>query len=295
MRRSQVTQTAAEKGKRFQELHDGPGIFLMPNAWDAGSARILEDAGHPAIGTTSAGIVCAMGRPDYGGMIGRDEMLTACRAIAEAVDIPVSGDLEDGYGQTPEDAAETMRAAIDAGFAGGSLEDHPGPGGIPLADPEAMADRIRAAREAIDAAGQPFVLTARAECYLAGHGDPSRPGHGGGNAFGDSLARLKIYADAGADCIYAPGMTNADVIAANVQGTGAPVNVLVGIHDFPLSFERLEELGVRRLSIGGSLACAALGLVHRAAATMMEGNIDYFDGALGHSQLCDLFRREEAQ
>jgi len=287
-----VTRSAVEKGTRFVELHNGSEMFLMPNAWDAGSARMLEDAGHAAIGTTSAGIVYAMGRPDYEGLIGRDEMLTACRNIAEAVDIPVSGDLEDGYGQSPEDAAETMRAAIQAGLAGGSLEDHPGPGGTPLADPQAMADRVRAAREAIDTTGQPFVLTARAECYLVGHGDPSRPGKGGGDPFSNSMARLKLYTKAGADCVYAPGMTDADEITASVQDTGAPVNVLVGIRNFPLSFEKLEELGVRRLSIGGSLSCAVLGLVHRAAAAMMEGNIDYFDGALSHSQICDLFRRE---
>ena len=247
------------KAQAFYDLHQAPGCFVMPNAWDAGSAKLLAAAGaFPALGTTSAGIAFSHGLPDYEDRLPRAVMLQACAAIAEAVELPVSGDLEAGYGAGPGEVAETMHLAIEAGLAGGSLEDHLIGGEHALYDIEAAAERVATAREAIDAAGLPFVLTARAECYLTGHPDP----------FAESVRRLNRYREAGADCLYAPGQTSADEIARLVREVDGPVNVVMGLAGAPFTVNELAAMGVKRISVGGSLARASYAAVKRAAAEM---------------------------
>ena len=249
-----------DKARAFLDLHRGAGCFVMPNAWDAGSARLLAAAGFPALGTTSAGIAFAMGLPDYEDRIPRAVMLEACAAIAAAVDIPASGDLEAGYGDTPEAVAETMRLAIEAGLAGASLEDHLVGGENELYGLEAAAERVAAARAAIDASGIPFVLTARAECYLTGHPDP----------FAESVRRLNRYREAGADCLYAPGQTGAEEMARLVREVDGPINVVMGLAGAAFTVNELAALGVKRISVGGSLARASFAVV-KAAAEEMAG------------------------
>jgi 2-methylisocitrate lyase-like PEP mutase family enzyme len=190
-----VTTDLKAKAQAFHDLHRQPGCFVMPNAWDAGSARLLVAAGFPALGTTSAGIAFSRGLPDYEDRIPRAAMLEACAAIAAAVGVPVSGDLEAGYGATPGQVAETMSLAIEAGLAGGSLEDHLVGGANELYDIEAAAERVAAARDAIDASGLPFVLTARAECYLTPSPSPcagsTATGRPGPTAFTRRARRLR--------------------------------------------------------------------------------------------------------
>lgn len=263
----------------FLKRHtDGP-MIRMPNAWDAGSARIMEAAGAEAIGTTSAGIVYTMARPDYEGDLSRDECLRAVEAICNAVDIPVSVDSEDGYGETPDDVAETFRMMIEAGAMGGSIEDHRLTGGNELASAEETVERIQAARGAIDKAGVPFVLTARAECFLVPHDDP----------LNDSLKRIKVYEAAGADCLYIPGLRKRDQIAALLDAVDTPVNVLIGMKGFDIPLDELAAMGVRRISTGGSVMCATLALLRDAVSGLQTGGLGYLDNIIGHGELTKLF------
>lgn len=255
-----MTGDLKAKAERFGALHREPGCFVMPNPWNAGSARILAAAGFPALATTSAGIAFGLGLPDYADRVPRARMLEECAAIAAAVDLPVSGDLEAGYGDRPEDVAETVRLAIAAGLAGGSIEDHRAGTGPPLYELEEAAERIAAARAAIDAAGLPFVLTARAECYLTGHPEP----------FKESVRRLNAYREAGADCLYAPGQKGIEEIGALVREVAGPVNVVMGLAGHDLSVDALAQCGVKRISIGGSLARAGLELVKAAGEEMRD-------------------------
>jgi 2-methylisocitrate lyase-like PEP mutase family enzyme len=264
------------KARRFADLHQRAGTFVMPNAWDAGSARLLAAAGFPALATTSAGIAFARGLPDYEDRVPRAVMLEACAAIAAAVEVPVSGDLEAGYGATPEAVAETMRLAIAAGLAGGSLEDHLAGGEHRLYDVEAAAERVAAARAAIDASGLPFVLTARAECYLVGHPDP----------FAESVRRLNRYREAGADCLYAPGQRTAEEIGRLVREVDGPVNVVMGLAGATLTVADLASLGVKRISVGGSLARAAYAAVRRAASEIAgPGTFTYAANAIPDAEM----------
>jgi len=258
--------------------HQGP-MIRMPNAWDAGSAKIMAAAGAEALGTTSAGIVYTLGRPDYEGALSRDECLKAVQAITTAVDIPVSVDSEDGYGDTPDAVTETFRLMIEAGARGGSIEDHRLTGGKNLMSITETVERIHAAREAIDASGIDFVLTARAECFLVGHPDP----------LDESLKRLKAYEDAGADCLYAPGLRTREQIAAVLGAINKPVNVLVGMKGFDIPLDELDSMGVRRISTGGSVMCATLGLVQAAVRGLGIGKLDYLDGMITHDKLTMLF------
>ena len=272
------------KAQAFLDLHAAPGAFIMPNAWDAGSARLLAAAGFPALGTTSAGIAFAMGLPDYEDRISRAVMLEACAAIAAAVDLPVSGDLEAGYGTTPEEVGETMGLAIEAGLAGGSLEDHLAGGAHELYDMEAAAERVAAAREAIDASGFPFVLTARAECYLVGHPDP----------FAESVRRLNRYREAGADCLYAPGQRSAEDMARLVREVDGPVNVVMGLKGATFTVAELAAIGVKRISVGGSLARVSLAAVKAAAEEMAgPGSFTYAASAIPDGELNAFMAGEE--
>lgn len=273
----------AEKAKTFRALHQGDGIFVMPNAWDAGSAKFLAAAGFPAIGTTSAGVAFTLGRPDYANQISRDEMIDRIGAIVAAVDVPVSADTESGYGPKPEDVAETMRRAIAVGAAGASVEDAAWEDGATrLMDPARAIARVRAARAAIDASGATLTLTARAECYLVGHRDP----------FAESVRRLNLYREAGADCLYAPGMRDAETIGALVREVDGPINIVAGLAGKPLPLAKLRDLGVRRVSIGGSLARATFAVIRRAATEMAEtGTFAFAEDAIPDAEISAFFGR----
>ena len=237
----------------FLELHQREGRpLLLPNPWDVGSARLLESLGFEALATTSSGFAATLGRLDYG--ITREEALDHAAAIAAAVDVPVSADLENGFGDSPEDVAETIRRATETGLAGGSIEDSTGQDDAPVYTLDAAAERIAAAVEAADGS---LVLTARAENYLYGRDD-----------LADTIARLQAFEAAGADVLYAPGLTKLEDIREVVHSVGKPVNVLA-LPDAPTVGE-LAEAGVRRISVGGTFAFAALGAVVDAAQELLE-------------------------
>jgi 2-methylisocitrate lyase-like PEP mutase family enzyme len=277
-----MTDDLLAKTTRFRELHEREGLFLMPNAWDAGTARILAAAGFAALGTTSAGVNHSNGRTDYDYSVSRADMLADCGRIAAAVDLPVSGDLENGYGDSPEEVAETITESIRCGLAGGSIEDHSADPAQPLYELELAVARIRAAREAADASGLPYTLTARAETYLVGHPD----------AFGEAVRRVNRYREAGADCLFVPGVKDAETIGTLVREVDGPVNVVMGLVGAPLSLDQLAELGVKRISIGGSLARAAFAVVRRAAEEMRDhGTFGYAAEQMSDDELNALMRR----
>lgn len=271
----------AEKAAAFRALHAEPGAFLMPNAWDAGSAKILAEAGFEALGTTSVGIAALFGRPDYQWAVSRKEMLEACAGIAAAVPLPISGDLEAGYGDGPEACAETIRLSAEAGLVAGSIEDHTSDSDKPLYDLSLAVERVRAAVEAAEATGMDYTLTARAECYLVGHEDP----------MAESIRRLNAYHEAGAHCLYAPGQSTAEQIGTLVREVAGPVNVVMGLAGSSLTVAELQDLGVRRISIGGSLARACLGLIRRAAEEMAsQGSFSFAEGQIANGELIKLFK-----
>ena len=248
-----------ETGRRFRRLHES-GTFLMPNAWNAGSALLLETAGFQAIGTTSAGIAFSLGKADTAGVLTIDEALDEAARIAEAVSVPVNVDAENGYGDSPEAVAECIRRCIDAGAVGAGVDDYTWDPARPLYDRALAANRIRAAREAADTSGVPFVLTARAECYLYGVPD----------AFAESVVRSNLYREAGADLLYTPGVAKRDEVAALVREVDGPMNFVVGKGTADYTLAELADLGIRRVSIGGSLLRAAFSLAERAAAEMKD-------------------------
>ena len=275
-----MPESIAAKARAFKELHHGPDIFLMPNAWNAGSAGILASTGFAAIGTTSAGIVFSLGRPDYEGRLSREETIAELGRIAAAVEVPVSADLEAGYGPGPEDVAETIRQAIAAGAVGGSIEDYTGDPAAPLFAPDLAAERIRAARAAAEDSGIAFTLTGRAECYLVDHPDP----------FAESVRRANLYREAGADCLYVPGVRDAETIAGLVREIDGPLNVVVRLTGEPFSLAQLRDLGVRRVSIGGSLARATFATIRRAAEEMAHsGTFRFSRDAIPDAEMCALF------
>jgi len=266
-------------GRRFQRLH-GSGTFLMPNAWDAGSALLLETVGFEAVGTTSAGIAYALGKADAAGALTMDEAMDETARIAGAVSVPVNVDAENGYGASPEAVAECVRRCIDAGAVGAGIEDYTWDPSHPLYDRTLAVERIRAAREAADASGMPFVLTARAECYL--YRVP--------NAFAESVARSNLYREAGADLLYTPGVRDRDEVAALVREIDGPMNFVIGKGMADYTLEELGELGIRRVSIGGSLMRAAFAFAERAAAEMKErGSFTWAADQLGPADFERLF------
>jgi 2-methylisocitrate lyase-like PEP mutase family enzyme len=276
-----MSETLHAKAQRFRDLHLADGAFVMPNAWNPGSARVLAAAGFQAIGTTSAGVTFSMGLPEYEYRVPGEFMLEEFGRIAAAVDIPVNGDLEAGYGDSPEAVARTIRRSVELGMVGGGIEDHTGDPDARLYEAEHAADRIRAAREAADASGIPYTLTARAECYLVGHPDP----------FAESVRRLNLYRAAGADCLYAPGTRDAETIAALVREVDGPVNVVMGLAGAAFSVDELAALGVKRISIGGSLARATFGVIHRAAREIAEaGTFGFAAEAMPEKDLSAIFR-----
>lgn len=250
-----------ERGSVFSALHSSDSIFLMPNAWDAGSAMMLAALGFPAVATTSAGICYSLGQPDSEVAVSRDVMLDRVRSIADAVQLPVSADLQAGYGSDPEEVAATIQRAILAGVVGANIEDSAGDPEQSLFSIEEASARVQAARREADVSGVPFVLTARTDAYLLGVE----------GAFAVAVARCNAYRAAGADCLFVPGATDQKTIAALVREIDGPMTVVMGLSGSLLSVAQLGELGVRRVTVGGSLARAALGLVRRAASEIAQG------------------------
>ena len=259
-----MTDTQTEQAVRFLALHRTRRPLLMPNAWDAGSARLLASLGFQALATTSSGYAATLGRLDYS--VTRDEALAHAANIVGATELPVSADLENGYADRPEDVAETVRLAIDAGLAGCSIEDFSGDRENPLYDLELAAERVAAAAQAANGERARLVLTARAENYLHGRPDVD-----------DTLARLRAYEDAGAHVLYAPGLTDPADIRRIIESVARPVNVLARPGLPPIA--ELAELGVSRVSVGGAFAFAALGTLEHAARELLD------QGTYGYAEL----------
>jgi 2-methylisocitrate lyase-like PEP mutase family enzyme len=278
-----VAATQADKAQRFQALHARPGAFVIPNPWDAGTARILAGLGFEALTTTSAGLAFTLGRRDGRGAVSRDETLANAKAIADATDLPVAADLENGFGDAPAAAAETIRLAGEqAGLVGGSIEDSTGDPARPIYDFGHAVERIAAAAAAARALPFPFVLVARAENFL--HGRPD---------LDDTIRRLQAFEAAGADALFAPGLTRAEDIRAVCTAVGKPVNAVMGLKAAPFSVADLAALGVRRISVGSALSRAALGAFLRAAREIREqGTFGFADTALPYAQANDLMAGE---
>jgi 2-methylisocitrate lyase-like PEP mutase family enzyme len=276
----EAMDTQKLKAQRLRDLHTGPKAFLMPNAWDAGSARMLASHGFPAIASTSAGIAFSLGVPDYAGAVTQAEMLSAIQRIARSVDVPVSADLEAGYGVEPEQVAKTIELAIASGAVGGNIEDFTGDASAPLFNPSLAAQRIRAARVAADRSGLAFTLTARTDCYLADLQD----------AFAQAVQRANLYREAGADCLFVPGAADATTIAQLVKEIDGPLTVVMGLKGASLTVSQLEDLGVRRITIGGSLARTTYGLIRQAAQEMAgKGTFGYCSQQIPDAELCAFF------
>jgi 2-methylisocitrate lyase-like PEP mutase family enzyme len=269
--------STAEKRRRFHELHRS-GCFVIPNPWDVGSARYLQALGFKALATTSSGFAWTQGRPDAG--MSRDAMLVHLREIADATDLPVNADFEGGYARDPEGVAQSVRLAVETGVAGLSIEDSTGDAAKPLYPLDDAVARMRAARKAIDQSGGDTLLVGRAECFLVGRPDIE-----------DAISRLQAYANAGADCLYAPGIRSPEHIRRVVESVAPkPVNVLVG-SSIPLTVADIAGLGVRRISVGGALARAAWGGFVRAAKALAEqGRFDGFADAVSHDTLQSLMK-----
>jgi 2-methylisocitrate lyase-like PEP mutase family enzyme len=252
--------TQAERAAHFRRLHDTRPLVL-PNAWDAASARVIEMAGAPAIASTSAGVSWAHGRAD-GQTLRREEMLQAIRAMVEAVAVPVTADIEGGYGRgSADDVAETVRALVAIGAAGINLEDSPGRDGEPLLEPAAHVERIRAARDAARGAGGDLVINARTDVYLFQVGAPE-------TRFDAAVRRANLYREAGADCLFVPGVIDAGTIAALAKAIAGPLNIMA-MSGAP-STSQLAQIGVARVSVGPGIALVALAAARRAARELLE-------------------------
>jgi 2-methylisocitrate lyase-like PEP mutase family enzyme len=271
-----MSRTVVEKRAAFKALHTS-GCFVLPNPWDAGSARYLQSLGFQALATTSSGFAWSTGHADN--TLPRDAILAHLREIVEATDLPVNADFENGFGRDPAEVAQSVRLAVETGVAGLSIEDSTGNAAAPLFSIEAAVERISAARRAIDETGGETLLVGRAENFLAGSPD-----------LDDTIARLKAYAAAGADCLYAPGIQTREQIEAVVAAVAPkPVNLLIGSTS-ALTVQDVAALGVRRISVGGALARAAWGGFMQAAQSLVQGRFDGFAGAASGAQLNALFQ-----
>jgi 2-methylisocitrate lyase-like PEP mutase family enzyme len=282
-----MTLSQSDKALKFRALHKLPAqigapietgpeakAFIIPNPWDAGSARILAGLGFEALATTSAGYAFSLGRRD--GMVTRDELLAHCRAIDEATSLPVSADLGNCFGDDPKTVAETIRLAAATGIVGGSVEDATGDDAHPIYDHGLAVERVAAAAEAVRSLPFPFVLTARAENFLYGRHD-----------LDDTLLRLEAYSAAGAEVLYAPGLPNLAAIEQVCKALAPrPVNVLAGIKNLNFPVTQLEAAGVRRISLGGALARTAIGALLGAAREMREhGTFNFVNSAAPTSEI----------
>ena len=266
-------RTLAEKANTFKALHEREGAFIIPNPYDLGTARLLAHLGYEALATTSAGCAFALGQRDY--TLTRKQVLAHAAEIVSATDLPVSADLEGGFGDDPETVAATFRLAGATGLAGGSIEDATGRQDNPIYEHELAVERVRAAAEVAKALPFPFMLTARSENYLVGKTD-----------LNDTIARLQAYQEAGADVLYAPGLRSKEDIAALVSSVDRPVNVLMALQGVHFSLAELSAIGVKRVSVGSALSRAALGAFLRAASEMKEeGTFTFADEAISY---CDV-------
>lgn len=266
----------------FRSLHES-GCFVLPNPWDAGTSIFLQHLGFKALATTSAGFAFSKGLPDGPGAVERDVMLEHFREIVEATSLPVNADFQNAYADDAEDVAANVQLCLETGVAGLSVEDSTGRVDEPLYNFDLSVDRIKAARAAIDKSRVPAILTARCEAWLVGDTDPLHT----------SLRRLVAFSDAGADCLYAPGVSSPDEIAQIVKAVSPkPVNVLISTNNCNLTFSQLEDLGVRRVSVGGALARAAWGGFANAAKEIQEtGLFESFRQAMPFDELNGLFAK----
>jgi len=268
-----MTATRQEKFNVLRALHERPGAFIIPNPWDAGSAKILAALGFEALATTSAGCAFSRGYLDSAPEMTRDVILENAREIVEATALPVSADLQNGFGHSPDTCAETIRLAAIVGLAGGSIEDSTGDPQNPIYDFQLATERVAAAAEGAHASE--FLLTARAENFL--HGRPD---------LDDTIRRLQSFSKAGADVLYAPGLSSLEAIRAVCASVSKPVNVVMGLVGVTCSVEELAAAGVRRISVGGSFARAALGGLVRAAREVQEkGTFTYAADALASAEV----------
>ncbi|PJZ55815.1 isocitrate lyase/PEP mutase family protein [Leptospira barantonii] len=267
-----------EKGEIFRRLHDR-GTFIMPNAWDAGSARMLAGSGFASIGTTSAGIAFAAGLPDHQ-ILDRDSMLEYIQNIVCSLDVPVSADLEGGYGIEPDQVAETVKRAIAIGAVGCNIEDLSGDTSSPLLDVQLATERIHSARQTANATGIPFTLNARTDAFLTKHP----------KALDEAIHRANLFRKAGADCLFVPGVYDLETIENLVRSIDGPLNIVMGLGKSELTLSGLQSLGVRRVSIGGSLSRACFHLIREAAFEMIhKGTFDFSEAQYSHKELCDFF------
>lgn len=274
-----MSRTVAEKRAAFRAMH-ASGCFMLPNPWDVGSARYLASLGFPAIATTSAGFAWSSGRADN--HVTRESILDHLRAMVDATDLPVNADFENGFGENPASVAESVKLAVATGIAGLSIEDSTGDPNAPLFPLEIAVERIKAARRAIDECAGDTLLIGRAENFFVGVPD-----------LDNTITRLKAYALAGADCLYAPGIQTREQIGAVVAAVAPkPVNVLIGSTS-ALTQDELAALGVRRISVGGALARAAWGGFMHAAQILAKGRFDGFTGAAPGKQLNAMFLGNE--
>jgi 2-methylisocitrate lyase-like PEP mutase family enzyme len=267
----------SDKGAAFRVLHERPGTFIIPNPWDVGTARILAAMGFQALATTSAGLAFSLGVRD--GQVPQETILGHCRTIVAATPLPVSADLEKGFGDSPESVAETIRAAAEAGLAGCSIEDHTGRRDHPIYDMGLAVERIEAAAQACRALRSDFVLTARCENYLWGRPD-----------LDDTLGRLQAFAAAGADVVYAPGLPDLASIRTLCKSVEKPVNVVVGMKGARFSLAELAGARVKRISVGSALARLAFGSFVKAAREMMaDGTFGFTADAIGFAEIENFF------
>ena len=273
-------RTQAEKAAAFRALHERPGAFIIPNPWDAGTAKLLASLGFEALATTSLGLSNSLGRPDGAGVVSREEVLDNCRLIAAATDLPVNADLENGYAHEPRAAAEMIRLASEAGIVGGSIEDATGDPQHPIYDFALAVERVQAAVETGRSLPVPFVLTARAENLL--HGRPD---------LDDTIRRLQAFEKAGADVLYAPGLRDIPTIRTVVRAVGKPLNVVMSAADPAITQAQLAEAGVKRISVGGALSRLALAAFLKGAREMKDaGGFTWVRDTVPTNDLKTVFR-----
>ncbi|MBS1853693.1 MAG: isocitrate lyase/phosphoenolpyruvate mutase family protein [Acidobacteria bacterium] len=277
-----ASETQNAKAIAFLSQHKAPKILVLPNAWDVASARVFEEAGFPSLATTSAGIAFTLGYPD-GQKILQEEMLARIARITRAVSVPVTADVEAGYGSRPEDAGHTASLVIEAGAVGMNLEDGAIDSADPLVDLSLQLEKIHAVGEAATKAGVPLVLNARTDVYLAQVGAPE-------TRYDETVRRLSAYRDAGADCVFVPGVTDRDTIARLAKDLGCPLNILVGPGVPPIP--ELEQLGVARASLGSSAMRATMGVTRKIAQELQtSGTYHALEGGIPYGEMNALFRK----
>jgi 2-methylisocitrate lyase-like PEP mutase family enzyme len=274
-------RSQAERARAFRALHERPGIFIMPNPWDAGTAKLFASLGFEALATTSLGFSSSRGRVDGTLSVNCDELIANCREIASATDLPVNADLENGYADEPEEAAAIIRLAADAGIVGGSIEDATGNPSRPIYDFDLAVERVAAAARVAHSLPFPFTFTARAENYL--HGRPD---------LDDTIRRLRAFAAAGADVLYAPGLRDLQTIRQVVAAVEKPINVVMSSADPEITVQQLADTGVKRISVGGALSRLAYAAVREAAIAMRDaGSFGWVRDTLPGKDLRAIFQR----